>query len=164
MSMSARGLSGSGYKPRPNCPPQHTSQRYCPVLRLDLADGLPSECSPGVTHGDPLYRRVEMGVDPELAPELECLPRIRAEKLRHDVVRHLSLNLLVNGSEEVLFAVEVVVEGTFGHFGLSHDLVERGVGEAPGPEDLASSAHQRGTGRRALGQPANSPLDKRTLV
>ena len=88
-----------------------------------------------------------MGIDPQLAPEFEGLPRIGPEELGHDAVRNLSLNLLVDSGEEVLLTAEVVVKGTFRHLGLRHDLVEGRIGE---PSSRRTTSGQRRQGRHGL--------------
>jgi hypothetical protein len=71
-----------------------------------------------------LYSGVEVSIDPELASELEGLPRIGPQELGDDLVGDLSLDLFVDGREQIFFPSEVVIQGTLGNTSLGNHLVE----------------------------------------
>ena len=68
-----------------------------------------------------------MRTDPEFTTFDECHPRIWPEKLGYGLVGDFALHLFEYGSEQIVLALEVVVEGALRDTGPDDHFVGRGV-------------------------------------
>ena len=107
---------------------------------------VPSQHGTGVLEHDAPNRRIKVGVDPQRAALQQCVPGVRSEELGHRFVGHLTLYLLEYRLEEILLAIEVMVERAFRHSSTRDDLIGAGVGVTRLPEELPSRNDEGGPG------------------
>jgi hypothetical protein len=118
---------------------------------LDLADGVPTEHGSSVSERDAADRGVEVGVDPQIAAHDERFPRIGVKELDYGFVGDFACDLFEYGAEQVLLAVEMVVQRPLGDAGAGDDVLGSRCRKTSVAEELPGGGEQRGASRRTLG-------------
>src|SRR5690348_3190299 len=121
------------------------------VPLVDLPPALPAEHGRRVGHDDLAHGRVLDECDPPGAPEAQHLHRIAvAEVDRHQLFDDPFLDVLDDGLEQPVLAVEVVVQRAAADTRLAQDLLGRGVLVALRGEQARRDLDELTTGRLPL--------------